>query len=121
MPFVKIEIEKGNEKQFLNSLIDTTMKCVQESLKLAPDYKNIRLQEYETGHFFMKAPYQILIEISMIAGRTNEIKKDLFQRIVIRLSDELSIKKEAIFILINEQAKENWGIRGGISATEIFK
>lgn len=121
MPLVKIEIEKGNGKQFLNSLIDTTMGCVQEILDLPSDYKNIRLQEYEKGFFFMKSPYRILIEISMIAGRTNKIKKDLFQLIVRKLSEKLQMEKEEIFILINEQAKENWGIRGGISATEIFK
>ncbi len=121
MPLVKIEIEKGSDRLFLDSLIEISMQCVQESLKLPPDYKNIRLAEYESEHFFMKSPYRILIEISMIEGRTNEIKKELFRKIVTRLSDKLKIEKEAIFILINEQAKENWGIRGGISATEIFK
>ncbi|MCF6365506.1 MAG: tautomerase family protein [Bacteroidales bacterium] len=121
MPLIKIEIEKGSDKHFLDSLIEITMNCVQKILKLPHDYKNIRLQEYKKGHFFMKKPYRILIEISMIEGRTNEIKKNLFQMIVTKLSDKLSIKKEEIFILINEQAKENWGIRGGISATEIFK
>lgn len=120
MPLIKIEIEKGNDRLFLDALLDITMQCVQDGLNLPSDYKNIRLTEYESGNFFMKSPYRIIIEISMIKGRTNEIKKELFRQIVTRLSEELEIKKEAVFILINEQSKENWGIRGGISATEIF-
>jgi 4-oxalocrotonate tautomerase family enzyme len=119
MPQIRIELEKGNTREFLVSLIETTMKCIQEILMLPKNDRNIRLMEYENGLFFTKDPYRILIEISMFAGRTTETKKKLFQKIVSELSSELGLKKEEIFILINEQAKENWGIRGGIPANEI--
>jgi 4-oxalocrotonate tautomerase family enzyme len=119
MPQVKIELEKGNSKEILKTLIDTVMECVQEILKLAADDRNIRLLEYENGLFFTKAPYRILIGISMFSGRTSETKKKLFQTIVSRVSEKLNIKKEEIFILINEQPKENWGIRGGLPANEV--
>jgi len=120
MPLIKIELAKGKSKDFLNSFMNITMECVQKVLNLASNYKNIRLQEYEKENFFMKPPYQFIIEINMIKGRSQNTKKDLFKLIVNNLSDELGIKKEEILILINEQKKENWGIRGGISATEIF-
>ena len=119
MPQVKIELEKGNSKEFLHSLINITMKCVQEILKLNQTDRNIRLMEYENGLFFTKPPYRVLIEIAMFQGRTPETKKKLFQKIVSELSSNLDLKKEEIFILINDQPKENWGIRGGIQASEI--
>jgi 4-oxalocrotonate tautomerase family enzyme len=119
MPQVKIELEKGNPKEFLKTLIETTMNSVQEILKLPANDRNIRLLEYENGLFFTKPPYRILIGISMFTGRTAETKKKLFQTIVNRLSEKLNIKKEEIFILINEQPKENWGIRGGFLANEV--
>ena len=119
MPQIRIELEKGNTREFIVLLIETTMECVQDILKLPNSDRNIRVMEYENGMFFTKAPYRILIEISMFSGRTNETKKKLFQKIVTELSSELGLKKEEIFILINEQAKENWGIRGGIPANEI--
>jgi 4-oxalocrotonate tautomerase family enzyme len=119
MPQIKIELAKGNKKEFLTVLINSTMSCVQEILKLPENDRNIRLIEYENGLFFTKPPYRILIEISMFVGRTKETKKKLFQSIVASLSDKLGLKKEEIFILINEQPKENWGIRGGIPANEI--
>ena len=68
----------------------------------------------------MKLPYHFIIEINMIKERSQNTKKELFKLIVNSLSSKLDVKKEGIFILINEQERENWGIRGGISATEIF-
>jgi len=119
MPQVKIELEKGNSNEFLKILIESTMESVQEILKLPANDKNIRLIEYEKGLFFTKPPYRIIIGISMFAGRTPETKKKLFATIVTRLSEKLKIEKEEVFILINEQPKENWGIRGGLPANEI--
>jgi 4-oxalocrotonate tautomerase family enzyme len=119
MPQVKIELEKGNSMGFLKLLINNVMESVQEILKLPANDRNIRLTEYENGLFFTKPPYRILIEISMFVGRTPETKKKLFQTIVLKVSEKLNIKKEEVFILINEQPKENWGIRGGIPANEV--
>jgi len=121
MPLIKIELAKGNSRNFLDTLIEITLKCVQEILDLPSDYNNIRLQEFEDGNFYMKIPYRYIIEISMIEGRSANIKKELFKLIVNQLSDKINIKKEEVFIFINEQKKENWGIRGGIPATDIFK
>ena len=119
MPLVNINIAKGRDKQFLNSLISITMDCVIDALKLPSNDRNIRLTEYEKNFFYLKPPYSMVIEISMFSGRTAETKKKLYQSIVSKLFDSLKIQKEEVFIIINEQPKENWGIRGGIPANEI--
>jgi 4-oxalocrotonate tautomerase family enzyme len=67
----------------------------------------------------MKRPYAILIEITLFSGRTAETKKNLFRSIVDSLHSKLAIDKDAVFIVLNEQPRENWGIRGGIPASEI--
>ena len=67
----------------------------------------------------MKAPYSIIIEISMFSGRTLETKKKLYQTIVNTLSDKMKIAKKEIFIVVSEQPKENWGVRGGIAACDL--
>jgi 4-oxalocrotonate tautomerase family enzyme len=119
MPLIKIDIEKGQNKDFLISLMQLTMDCAQEILKLPSDDRNIRLMEYDKGLFFMKPPYRLIIEISMFSGRTIDTKRKLYQLIVNTLNDKLGIDKNEVFILINEQPKENWGVRGGIPASEI--
>ncbi len=119
MPLVKVEIEKGHNRDFLISLIESTMDCVQKILKLPSDDRNIRLTEYDKGLFLMKPPYRLIIEISMFSGRTLDTKRELYLLIVNTLQNKLGIDKSEVFIFINEQPKDNWGIRGGTPASEI--
>jgi 4-oxalocrotonate tautomerase family enzyme len=119
MPLVQISLEKGKDKVYLLSIIELTMNCVQEILQLPSNDRNIRLTEYENGLFFMKEPYEIIIEISLFSGRTIETKRKLYQQLTDSLQEKMSIPKENVFILLNEQPKENWGVRGGIAANDL--
>ena len=119
MPTVKIELAEGRNRQAMLCLRDTVMDCLVEILKLPSNDRNIRLIEYKSDFFQMKPPYEILIEISMFAGRTKETKKKLYQTIVEQLEVNCSIEKEKILIILHEQPLENWGGRGGISADEM--
>lgn len=119
MPLVKIELEKGKDRAILNEISNIVMDAVVESLRLPDNDRNIRIQEYEPTFFAMKSPYEILIEITMFKGRTKETKKKLYQTIVENLSKNGLIDKSNVFIILNEQPLENWGVRGGIPADEI--
>jgi phenylpyruvate tautomerase PptA (4-oxalocrotonate tautomerase family) len=119
MPLVKIELLQGRDKEILIQIQIIVMDCLIDCLGLPNDDRNIRLLEYPDYAFSMKKPYEIIIEISMFSGRTNETKKKVFQTIVNRLQDSLNIPKETIFILLNTQPQENWGVRGGIPANEV--
>ena len=74
--------------------------------------------EYDPDLFIMKPPYSILIEISLFSGRTKETKEALFRNIVSDLHQKMGINKEAVFIVLNEQPLDNWGLRGGIQIDE---
>lgn len=119
MPLTKISLAKGKDKDFLEKLKKEVLFSIIDVLNLPDDDKNIFLMEYERDFFEMKEPYKYLIEISMFSGRTNNTKKILFSKIVERLNNALNIEKESIFIFINEQPLENWGVRGGKSAKDI--
>lgn len=119
MPAVKIEMSKGKDFQTLIKIRDVVLDSVVESLQLPANDRNIRILEYEPELFVMKEPYKILIEIAMFTGRTKETKKKLFQTIVNKLETNSLFSKEQVFIILNEQPLENWGVRGGIPADEI--
>ena len=119
MPLVKIELKKGREKSEVIKIRDVVMDAVVEGLKLPNDDRNIRVMEYEEEFFTMNTPYEILIEITMFSGRTTETKKNLYKTIVERVESAKLMKKENIFIVLNEQNLENWGIKGGTIATEM--
>ena len=119
MPTVKIELKIGRDIQTLIKIRDLVMDSVVEILKLPTDDRNVRMIEYQPHLFQMKPPYEILIEISMFAGRTKNTKSELYKTIVERLELHGLIEKEKVLITLIEQPLENWGVRGGIPADEI--
>jgi len=118
MPTVKIELLKGRDKFDLIKIRDIVLDAAVESLKLKSTDRNIRLIEYEDGFFQMKPPYEVLIEISMFTGRTKDTKRKLYQTIVNNLDFSGLANKEIVFIILNEQPLENWGVCGGVPADE---
>ncbi len=119
MPVVKIELSIGRDRPTLLKIRNSVMDSVVEALQIQADDRDVRLIEYQQELFLMKPPYEILIEISLFAGRTKETKRKLFQTIVDRLESNGLFEKKTVFIILNEQPLENWGIRGGIPSDEI--
>ncbi|MBI4743792.1 MAG: tautomerase family protein [Actinobacteria bacterium] len=120
MPLVKIELVSGKNQEFKEKIMTLTGKFVVDVFELQEDDKNIRLLEYDKACFIMKSPYEYLIEITLFKGRNKETKKELYGKIVNTLEEKLGIEKDKIFIVLNEQPLENWGIRGGTSAEEVI-
>ncbi|HVY43328.1 MAG TPA: tautomerase family protein [Hyphomicrobiaceae bacterium] len=58
------------------------------------------------------------VEIALFSGRSLEAKRRLYSAIVENLS-KLGVPKTEIKIILVEVPPENWGIRGGIPASEI--
>lgn len=119
MPLVKIELPQGRTLNFLLKLKELVMDAVVDTLQLPTDDRNIRIIEFRPELFDMKAPYEMIVEITLFAGRTIETKKKLYQTIVTQLELNGLFGKEKIFIVLNEQPQENWGVRGGIPANEV--
>lgn len=119
MPATKIHLRKGLQKTVIVKMRELLLDTIIDVLKLPADDRNVFISEYEPDFFQMKAPYELFIEISMFSGRTNETKRKLFQAIVNTMESNNIFKKEQIFIILNEQPMENWGIRGGIPANDI--
>lgn len=119
MPIVKINLKKGQSKESLISLMDCIHEEMVHILNIPEDDKNIRVMEYEPELFVMKPPYEMLIEIVMFSGRKEDTKAKLYKAIVENLRSKLSVDPQTVFIVVNEQQKENWGLQGGISASNI--
>jgi 4-oxalocrotonate tautomerase family enzyme len=60
----------------------------------------------------------VLVEVSMFSGRSLEAKRALYKSIVQRFT-ALGINATDITILIHELPADNWGIRGGVPASEV--
>lgn len=119
MPLVKIELKEGRDLPTLLKMKELVMDAVVEALQLPDDDRNIRIVEYKPDLFSLKASYEILVEITLFEGRTPETKKKIYQNIVNSFEQHKVALKETVFIVLNEQPLQNWGVRGGIPANEI--
>ncbi len=122
MPLVKIEILKGNSKEYKKAILDSIHQSLVESIKI-PDYDRFqRLYELDKENFEIpstKTEKAIIIEITLFQGRSLKAKKDLYKNLVERLAKNPGISGEDITIVLLEPPLENWGIKGGKPASEV--
>jgi phenylpyruvate tautomerase PptA (4-oxalocrotonate tautomerase family) len=119
MPLVKIDIAAGESDTFLATLLETTLLSVQQGLGLGTNERNIRLVQHPHNLFSLSEPYRIIVEIDLFSGRSVDVKRELYRRLTQNLEAKLDIAPKELFIFLNEQPRENWGIRGGIAACDI--
>jgi phenylpyruvate tautomerase PptA (4-oxalocrotonate tautomerase family) len=59
------------------------------------------------------------ITITLFRGRTLDTKRKLYAELVEQLSQSIGIEPSSVLILLDEHDAHNWGMRGGIPASEI--
>jgi len=121
MPVAKIEVRKSRSAAEIAALIDAVYQAQREALQVPEDDRQIRYIEHKPEHFAVppgKTANYTFVEITLFPGRSLDAKRKLYQAIVRRFG-ELGIRPSDIFIVLNEPALDNWGIRGGVPASEI--
>lgn len=92
-----------------------------EGLKIPEGDKTIRLVVHEP-HRFPAPPGMsdryTLINIDLFIGRSIDAKKKLYCAIVKNL-EPLGIPADHVKSLLRESPSEDWGIRGGVPASEV--
>src|SRR5262249_51816463 len=57
----------------------------------------------------------VLIQITLNAGRTVELKKAFFKAVADGLHERLKLRREDVFINLVEVPKENWSFGNGVA------
>ena len=121
MPLARIEVRKQRPPAEVQALIEAVYLAQREALKVPEHDRQIRYVEHKPEHFAVppgRSENYTLVEIAIFPGRSPQAKKALYQSIVRRFQ-ALGIAPADVFIVLNEQPLENWGIRGGVPASEL--
>lgn len=121
MPFAKIEVRRSRPEAEVQALIDAVYQAQREALLVPEDDRQIRYIEHRPEHFAVppgKTENYTFVEILLFPGRSLDAKRKLYAAIVRRFG-ELGIAPSDIFIVLQEPALENWGIRGGQPASDV--
>lgn len=101
------------------------IKAVQNALMASlniPDYdRDIVIDLYDEAARIVptgRSERYARIEILLFSERSLEAKKALYSTIVLNLS-ALGVPAEEVKIILIEVAPDNWGLRGGLPASEI--
>jgi phenylpyruvate tautomerase PptA (4-oxalocrotonate tautomerase family) len=123
MPTVLIEVRRPYTPEQEMGLMEAVHAALREAFKIKPGDRDVRLIVHEPHRFACppaceKPEAFTLIGIDAFAGRSVDAKRNLYRAIVANL-EPFGIPKDHVKIVLREQPRENWGIRGGQAACDV--
>lgn len=121
MPFAKIEVRRSRPEQEVQAMIEAVYLAQREALQVPEDDRQIRYVEHKPEHFAVppgRTENFTFVEILLFPGRSLNAKRQLYSSIVQKFG-ELGIAANDVFIVLQEPPLDNWGIRGGVPASEV--
>jgi phenylpyruvate tautomerase PptA (4-oxalocrotonate tautomerase family) len=123
MPLVKIHLRKGKPPEYIRSVADAVHDALVAHANVPADDRFQLVHEYEADDIIAHPSYAgvtrtenlIIIEITLNAGRTLEIKKDLYAGIARRLQLDPGVRPDDVLVNLIEVAKENWSFGRGLA------
>ena len=121
MPLVRIEVRRSREPEEKRTVCDAVHAAMKEALLIPEHDRHIRYIEHAPDDFQVppgKTEDYTLVEITLFQGRSMDAKRNLYQAVVRNLGS-LGIAPGDVFIVLIESPPENWGVRGGVPASEV--
>ena len=123
MPLARIDLVRGKSAAFRKTLGEIVYKAMIDEINVPANDKfqiiaEPAAEEFNIADSYLGNAYTqniILIQITLNAGRTVEMKKAFFKRIADELHVQLKVRREDVVINLVEVAKENWSFGGGIA------
>ena len=118
MPNATIEVRRRYTPEEEAGIIDAVHAAMIEGLRIPQADKTLRLVVHEPHRFPHESEWYTLVDIDLFVGRSLGAKRALYEAIVRNL-EPFGIPGDEVKVLLRESAPENWGIRGGVPASEV--
>ncbi len=123
MALARIELLEGRGDAEKRGMVRAVRAALSDALRAPAEDPLVRLVEYSRDVFSIPYPDRhgdayTLVEVTMFAGRSMEAKRRLYGAIVRGLG-EFGVPPEDVLIVIHEPPMENWGVDGGMPASEV--
>ena len=123
MPLVRVALRKGKSPEYRRALSDSIHRAMVETIKIPEQDRFQIITEHDDSSLVYDPSYLgisrsdgvVLIQITLSAGRTVEVRKALFARIAQLLRESPGVRPEDVFVNLVEVAKENWSFGNGIA------
>lgn len=121
MPLVRITLRRGKTPEFLRDASNAIHEALVATANVPADDKFHIIEEVDRDRLIAHPSYGgvtrsdelIVIQITLNAGRTVEVKRALYADIAKRLQDALAVRPDDVLVSLVEVTKENWSFGGG--------
>ena len=123
MPLVRISLRKGKPAGFAKKAGRIVYESMVETVNVPKDDNFQVITEHDDSELVYDPNFLgitrgdgiILIQITLSIGRSVELKKAFYKRIVDDMHAQLKVRADDVVINLVEVAKENWSFGGGIA------
>ena len=121
MPLVRITLRKGRSSEFIREASNAVHDALVATANVPADDKFHIIEEVEADRLVAHPSYGgvtrgeglIVIQITLNAGRTLDVKRALYADIARRLQESVDVRPDDVLINLVEVTKENWSFGGG--------
>lgn len=123
MPLVRIALRAGKPAAYRAAIGDAVHRAMVETINVPPKDRFQVVTElpaeglvYDPSYLdIARSDDLVVIQITLNAGRTVDMKKALYARIADLLAGSPGLRREDIFVSLVEVPKENWSFGNGIA------
>lgn len=128
MPLVKIHLRKGKSEEYVRLVSEAIHDALVTEASVPPDDKFHIIHQVEAAELIAHPSYAevnrsadlIVVEITLNAGRSVEIKRNLYRRMLRNLDRAIQLRPDDLLVSLVEVSRENWSFGRGLAtyATE---
>jgi 4-oxalocrotonate tautomerase len=122
MPLVRIDLAQNASAERVRVVSEAVYKAMVDIANVPPHDKFQVITRHaadeivypEEGYLGLTySPDLIIIQVTWVAGRSTEAKKQFFRRIADEIHEKQQVRKEDVWISLVESGREDWSFGGG--------
>jgi 4-oxalocrotonate tautomerase len=122
MPLVRIDLAKSSTPELRRAVSETVYEAMTQ-LANVPAHDKFQIvtlhdddQLIYPAEGYLGVNYSrgiVFIHVTWVAGRSTEVKKAFYKKIVDDLHAKAGIRKDDVFIVLSDTQREDWSFGGG--------
>jgi phenylpyruvate tautomerase PptA (4-oxalocrotonate tautomerase family) len=123
MPLVRISLRAGKPEAHRTAIADAVHRAMVETINVPAQDRFQIITEHDAAGLVYDPSYLgisrtddlVVVQITLNAGRTTEMKKALYARLAELLAASPGVRREDVLVSLVEVTKENWSFGNGVA------
>jgi 4-oxalocrotonate tautomerase len=123
MPLVRISLQEGKPEAYRAAIGDAVHRAMVETINVPAQDRFQIITEHPRAGLVYDPSYLgisrsadiVIVQITLNAGRTTEMKKALYARMADLLAASPGLRREDLLVSLVEVPKENWSFGDGVA------